>query len=178
LPTRPAVCQGTAARRDPTVLVDGPVCEHLEILYRAPAPCRCVVEGIGDRHALDRLLHDPVDRVGRRYSRHLENGRHNVDDVVELSTQFPLRLDAFGPMHDQRIARAAEVGCDLLHPLERGLHGPRPTHGHMRLAGGAADLVDAFDRAGQSKLDAEQAGKLAEGALQAAFRAGPLSPTM
>ena len=88
---------------------------------------------------------------------------------MELGPSFALRLDALGPVNDQRIARAAEVAGDLFGPLERSVHRPRPTDGHVWLAGWLADLVDPLGRALQPELYAQQAGDFAEGAFQPAF---------
>ena len=80
-----------------------------------------------------------------------------------------LRLDALRPVHDHRVAGAAEVAGDLLRPLERRIHRPCPTDRHMWLTGRPADLVEPLDRALQPELNTDQAGDLAEGALQAAL---------
>ena len=166
--------QAVAAARDPAVVVDRAVGGELEILGRAAALGLRVVERVGHRDPFDRLLLDTVDDRGRADLARVENRGHHVDDVMKLRANFPPRLDPLGPVHDQGVARAAQVARHLLGPLEGGVHGPGPADGHVRLAGRAADLVDAFDRALETQLQAEQAGDLAERAFQPPLGAGAI----
>ena len=110
----------------------------------------------------------PFTDAGRNAA-HFENGRHDVDAVVPLGPQLPLRRDPLRPGDDHPVASAAEVAGNLFRPLERGIHRPRPTDGDVRLAGRPADLVDPLDGVLQPELDADQAGDLAEGAFQPTF---------
>src|SRR5262249_1146349 len=55
----------------------------------------------------------------------LKNGRDDVYDMVELRADFALGLDAFRPVYDERVARAAEVRV-LLAQLEGRVHRQRP----------------------------------------------------
>ena len=71
-----------------------------------------------------------------------QDGRRDVNDVMELGPQLALGLDCLWPMDDQRVARAAEVRGDLLGPLERRVRRPGPADRHVRLGGRAADLVE------------------------------------
>src|SRR5207244_6086068 len=63
------------------------------------------------------------------YSDGFENGRGDIDDVVELRANTALVLDPRRPGHDQAVARAAKVRGDLLGPLEWCVHRMRPTDG-------------------------------------------------
>ena len=76
-------------------------------------------------------------------------------------------LDAFRPMYDQRIARTAEMGRDLLGPFERRVSRPRPPDRNMRLGRGAADLVEFFFKPLETELDAIEARDLVDGAFKA-----------
>ena len=56
---------GPGADRAPSVVVDRPVTEHLEVLRVVTGRGVGLVEGVGEAHALDRCLGDTADR-GRR----------------------------------------------------------------------------------------------------------------
>ena len=60
-----------------------------------------------------------------------ENGRHHVDDVVELIANGADVVDVTGPGDAHALTRAAEVRGDLLGPTERRAEGPGPAHGHV-----------------------------------------------
>ena len=51
--------------------------------------------------------------------------------------------DPLGPVHDERVARAAEMRADLLSPLKRRVARPRPRRGVVRIHHRAAPRVDA-----------------------------------
>ena len=68
----------------------------------------------------------PLSIAGACTPDRFEDRRHDVDDVVELGADAALVLDPRGPGDDQAVARAAEVGGDLLGPLERRVHRVRP----------------------------------------------------
>ncbi len=78
------------------------------------------------------LLLDAVDRIGRRDAGRFEDGRDDVDDVMELAADAARVIDVAGPGHGHALGGAAEVRRHLLHPLERGVHRPRPLCGVMR----------------------------------------------
>ena len=65
----------------------------------------------------------------------------DVDDVGELAAQAALVLDPSGPGDDHRVAGAAEVGGDLLAPLEGRVARPGPGAGEVRLHERAAPGV-------------------------------------
>ena len=114
--------------RHPPVVIDGAIAEHLEVLRRVSG------RGVGVRlvprvrhaHAFDGDLLDAVDRIGLRDAGRFEDGRHDVDDVMELAADAAHVLDVAGPGHGHALGRPAEVRRHLLHPLERGVHRPRP----------------------------------------------------
>ena len=61
--------------------------------------------------------------------------------MVPLRAYFALRLDAVGPVHDHRVARAAIVRGDLLGPLERRVGGHGPARLEVRVGQGTAPLI-------------------------------------
>ena len=83
----------------------------------------------------------------------------------------PFALMRFGPAHHQRIARAAEVGSDLLGPHEGRVAGHRPAGRHVREGFGAAPFVDVLQHVGHRLRDAVEIGHLVEHADHAALGA-------
>src|SRR5208282_6740379 len=120
--------------RHPTVLVNGAVAEHLEILRRVPGWRIGVllVPRVHHAHAFNRALLDAFDRVGSWDAGHLEDRGYDVDDVMELAADATDVRDVAGPGHGHAIGRAAAMRRYLLHPLERGIHRPRPAGRIMR----------------------------------------------
>ena len=57
-----------------------------------------------------------------------EDGRRDVDDVMELAAHLALGLDPVRPVHDRPVARAAPVRRNLLCPLIGRIHRVRPAH--------------------------------------------------
>ena len=84
----------------------------------------------------------------------------------------PLALMRCGPADDQRVARAAEVGRDLLGPLERRVAGHRPARRHVREGLRPAPLVDVLEHVRHRLVDAVEVRHLVEHADHAAFGAG------
>src|SRR5713101_2295991 len=82
------------------------------------------------------LLHgtllDAVDRVGLRNAGRFEDGRSDVDDMMELAADASHVVDMARPGHDHALGGPAEMRRHLLHPLERGIHRPRPAGRIMR----------------------------------------------
>ena len=72
--------------RHPAVVVDGAVAEHLEVLRGVSGRDVGVrlVPRVRHAHAFDGALLDAVDRLGRRDAGRFEDGRDDVDDMVEL----------------------------------------------------------------------------------------------
>ena len=159
--------------RHPSVVIDGAIAEHLEILRRVLGrrvgvrliPC------VGHAHAFNGDLLDAIDRVGLRNSGRFEDGRHDVNDVVKLAADAAHVVDMAGPGHGHALGRPAEVRRHLLHPLERGVHRPRPGRRKVReRAIRAPELVPeklVFDR----HCNAIEGSELVRGAVEHAFGA-------
>ena len=92
-----------------------------------------LVEGVSHAHAFDRLLRDAIDHLRCQDARRFEDGRHDVDHMVELRADAADVVDVAGPGDGHALPGAAEVRRDLLGPFERRVEGPRPRHRHMRL---------------------------------------------
>ena len=73
----------------------------------------------------------PSTMSGARNAGRLENRRHDVDHVMELVANAAGILDVAGPGDGHAIARAAEIGGDLLGPLVGRVHRPGPADGHV-----------------------------------------------
>ncbi len=120
--------------RHPTVLVNGAVPEHLEILRRVPGwrVGILLVQRVHHAHAFNRALLDAFDRVGSRDACRFEDRRYDVDDVMKLAADTTDVRDVAGPGHGHAIGSAAAMRRNLLHPLERSIHRPRPAGRIMR----------------------------------------------
>ena len=68
----------------------------------------------------------PLIVSGCRDAGRFEDGRHDVDDVVELPADAAHVLDVAGPGHGHALRRPAEMRRHLLHPFERRVHRPGP----------------------------------------------------
>ena len=108
----------------------------------------------------------------------IEDRRGDVDHVAEVRTQAPGIGDALWPADDHGVARAAQVGADLLAPLERGVPRPRPCGAVVRVHDLGAPLVHATEAFGQLELhlvgqrDAVLHRHLVERTRDGAFHAG------
>ena len=97
---------------------------------------------------------------------------------VNCDRSPPASVTLAGPVHDQRVARAAEVGADLLAPLERGVACPRPGCRVVRIHHRPAPGVQAAVPLGELQLhlvgqrDAVLHGQLVERAGDRALHAG------
>ena len=105
-----------------------------------------------NERAVHRLLLDPVDRLGQRDPRDVEDRRRHVDHVGELRAQPAGVVDPLRPVHDQRVAGPTEVRADLLAPLERGVARPRPRRGVVRVHDRGTPLVQAAVALGELQL--------------------------
>ena len=83
-----------------------------------------------------------MTKVGCGQPGGLEDGRRDVDDVVELVADLALGLDAVRPVDDRAVAGAAPVRGDLLGPLVRRVHRVRPADRVVVVGLGRAELVD------------------------------------
>src|SRR5260370_395380 len=68
-----------------------------------------LAERVRHAHAFDRLLLDPIDRLGRADAARFEDRRHDIDHVMELRADAASVLDATGPGDAHALARSAEV---------------------------------------------------------------------
>ena len=118
-------------RSDPAVFVERAISQHLEVLDMARARGFGIVEAVHHAHALDRFLFHAIYlcRLGKLCG--LENGRRDVDDVMELRADSAGIFNTVRPCDHERVARATQVRCHLLTPLERRVHGPGPADGNV-----------------------------------------------
>ena len=127
--------------RAPAAVVDAAVAEHLEVLQVVAFRRVGLVERVQHARALHRGLLHAVDHRRLGQAGRFEDRLGDVDDVGELGPQTALLLDAVRPVHDRAVARAAPVRGDLLGPLERRAHRPRPTDRVVVVRGRRAELV-------------------------------------
>ena len=160
-------------RRHPTLVIDGAIAEHLEILRGALARGVGVglVQGVQHAHPFDRALLDAVDDFGLRDAGCFENGRHDVDDVVELTADAALVVDMAGPGYRHALLGTPEMRRHLFHPLERRVHRPCPGRRKMR-----ERLVRSPERVPEilglhRHRDAIEGGEFVRRTVEHAFRA-------
>ena len=158
--------------REPAVVVDGPVAEHLEVLGDVPILRRGIVEAVDHAHPVHRDLRRAVDLPGLGQAGGFEDGRRDIDHVVELGAQLALGLDALRPVDGHTDLGAAVVRRDLLGPLVGGVEGHRPAGGHVRVGLGPAPFVQLLEHVRDRLLHAVEVGHLAEHAVAAALGAG------
>ena len=104
----------------------------------------------------------------------IEDGRRDIDDVMELAADAALILDALGPGYRHALCRPAIVRSHLLHPLERRGHRPRPAGREVR-----EGLVGPPERVPEElginlHGDAVEGGELVRCAVAQAFGARPV----
>src|SRR5262249_45363632 len=107
------------APRNPAIMIDCAVPEHLEVLRGTSARRIIVREGIGHADAFDRLLRHALHHAGLGNARCFEDRWRDVAEGVKLRAKPALVLDALRAGYNQTVACATEVRGDLLHPLER-----------------------------------------------------------
>ena len=115
--------------RAPTLEVDAPVAEHLEVLQVVTLGGLGLVEGVQHAGALHRRLLHPVHHRRLGQAGRLQDRRCHVDHMSELRTQTAGLLDPVGPVHDRAVAGATPVRRHLLGPLEGRVHRPGPADG-------------------------------------------------
>ena len=95
MPRRSRRCRGGV----PAIVVNAAVRKHLEVLRVALGRCIGVrlVERVRHAHALDGLLRDPVDRLGRAKASRFQNRRHDIDHMVELRADTAGIIDVTWP---------------------------------------------------------------------------------
>ena len=118
---RAATGCAAAAREPPAVLVHRPVPDRLEVLLRVALGRIGSGERVSEREPMHRLLLDPVDVRRGGDARELEHRRGDVDHVREVPAHEPGIGDPVRIVDDERIPGPAEVGGDLLAPVERQL---------------------------------------------------------
>ena len=162
--------------RLPSVVVEGPRPEHLEVLcavlvgFELPS----LPEHVAEADAVEMRLGDPLDLGGRIDADQLEHGREDVDRVGIVSADHTGgRPHARGHPDDAGVGDTSLVHL-ALPALERGVpsHGPSP--GVVAVAQRPADLVDApihLTHAGA--LEVRQP-TLVDGALLATLGAGAI----
>ena len=133
---------GVLGHSAPPLVVDAAVAEHLEVLCFVPLRRRGVVEAVEHARALVRALHHAVYHRRLGEAGCLEHRRREVDDVAELMALAALLRDAFRPVHDRAVARAAPVRGHLLGPLVGRVHRPRPAYCVVTVRSLAAELVE------------------------------------
>src|SRR5271155_1677952 len=111
---------------DPTLVIDRPIGEYLEILTFAHRPSLGVVKGRSDGDAIHRFLIDTIDAFRGWDVSDLQDRGRDVDEVRELVAHSTRVLDPGGPRDHHRVPRAAQMRGHLLHPLEGGIASPRP----------------------------------------------------
>src|SRR3984885_15691118 len=105
--------------RGPPLVVDAAIAEHLEVLRLMLLRRLGIIEGVCHADAFDRMLLDSVDECRLGNAGHFKDGWGNIDDVMELSTDFALSLASLWPMHDRAVASSAPMRGDLLGSLVR-----------------------------------------------------------
>jgi hypothetical protein len=92
-------------------VIDGAIAEHLEVLRCVPGRDVGVrlVPRVHHADAFDRALVDAVDRIRRWDADRFEDGRHDVDDVMELAADATHVVDVARPGHGHALRRPAEV---------------------------------------------------------------------
>src|SRR5690242_15651390 len=87
--------------------------EHLEVLGGVIGRRLGISEAVGEADTFNGRLGHTLDDCWRLNAKCVEHGRHHVDGVSILCTDFALCLDASGPVDDKRVADAAPVGLAL-----------------------------------------------------------------
>jgi hypothetical protein len=153
-----------ACARPPAVVVDGAGADELEVLRRVPVLGVRVVEGVDHAHPIHRLLIDAVDARRRWDAGALQDGRGDVDVVMELAADTAVVLDARRPGDDGGGAAAAARGDPLAVGERRGGGvGPGGGIGAVRLR--AAQVVDVAGDLVERFRDAVEAAQLVQGAV-------------
>ena len=113
----------------PALVVDAAIAEHLEVLCLARLGSVGVVERVGHADAVQRHLLDAVHERRLGEAGYVEDGRRDVDDVMELAADLAARLEPVRVVHDDAVASPPEVRRHLLGPLIRRVHRMRPADG-------------------------------------------------
>ena len=116
----------------------------------------------------------PFTDGGRGQSGRLQDGRRDVDDVVELVAGLALVRQAVGPVHDRAVAGAAPVRGHLLGPLVRRAQRVRPADRVVVVGLRGAEVVDLGQQelGGLDARHAVERGHLVEAAVERALGRG------
>src|SRR5271166_6550655 len=153
--------------------MDGAAAKRLEILLRLASRGRGVGEGVDHADAIDRILPEAIDDLGRLDVEDVVERRRDVVDMMELRPRRFIRLDALRPRDHQRIARAAEMRGDQLGVAEWRVAGPSPAGMVHIISFGCTKGVEAADLVERGELlldrvrDLILSEQLADGAVLA-----------
>ena len=127
----------------PAVVIDRPRAEDVVVLQRVAGGRLGIVDRVGQRRSFNRLLLDAANLFGGLDADQIERRRKKVDDMAVLGANSAFVLDAFRPIDDERIVRAAFAVRILLPVLERRVGGLRPAQRIVSLGGsGRTDLAN------------------------------------
>ena len=92
-------------------MIDAAVCSNFEILGGASRWCLGVrtIECVSHAHPIDGLLRDAVKCFGRFNPSDVEEGRHDVNDMVELVAGTTDVLDVIRPGNCESLSGSAKV---------------------------------------------------------------------
>src|SRR5262245_32264902 len=169
--SRPDIDPGqppVAAARDPAVMIESAVAEHLEVLGVMLTWLAGVLttESVGQTHALDWLLGHAVRHCWFGDAHDLKDRRQNINRVMELGTDLARVFNSLQPGDDHAIARAAEVRGDLLCPLERRIASPSPAYRVVRRGAWQPEFVDPVQHLLEGRLEPIKRHDLVGGTLQ------------
>ena len=158
-----------SCHRDPAVVIQRAIAEHLKVLSVAPLRGFGIVEAVHHADAFDWLLRHAVEFHWCGDVRRLQDGGHKIDHMVELPTYATRVLNSRRPRDDEGVARATKMRRNLLAPLEGRVHCPGPADREMIVGVGATDFVNVTDDIGSVLRDAVEARHLIEHAIERAF---------
>ncbi len=128
----------------PAITPESALAGGFEVLPVPRGRCVGVVEGIAHGHAVQRLLCNATVGLGRGHASEIEDGRGQIDDVVELVADAGLDATAGRGLDDERGPDTAGEGVGLV-VLERGVAGLCPSRRVVVVRPGAAELVHRVD---------------------------------
>mmetsp|Transcript_18143 Transcript_18143/g.41480 ORF Transcript_18143/g.41480 Transcript_18143/m.41480 type:complete len:225 (-) Transcript_18143:554-1228(-) len=160
----------------PSVLVDGSVAQHLEVLYIVTLGFVFGVKRIGEARSLNWALLDAADRLRWRNSRDFVNRRCHIDYMGELRTHLALCGDARRPMRNHAVANTTKVRGHLFGVGERRIQSNGPACRIVRVGLGTSPIVEV----GQHTLNLFgypiEEGVLIKHSVAVPLRARPIIP--
>src|SRR6266576_394872 len=154
---------------DPTIVIERPVSEHLEILRLALLLGVRVIETVHHTDTFDGFLLDAVDFSGLWNAGGFQDGWRDVNRVMELCANATLVLDASWPGHHDRVACPTKMRCHLFAPLEGRVHRPGPANRKVVVSGWASYVVNVCKQEGRILLHATKANELVEHSFEPTF---------